>query len=61
MKVENCRGCPEMERRVWTQYYKPDGYHAIGMNHAYAWCAAYRKRCSDVGKCEYKKGDNNES
>lgn len=52
MRVKDCKGCEYCTRVVWTQYYKPNGYHAIGMNHAYAHCKKHGKRVSAVRRCE---------
>ena len=52
MKVSYCENCPYSERRVWSQYYKPNGYHAIVMNHAYKYCMMYKNRCSGVKERE---------
>ena len=56
MRVKDCANCPHRRRRVWSQYYKPNGYHAIGMSHAYAYCTKNDKRVSDVKKseCDFK-------
>lgn len=54
MKVKDCTSCEHCSRRVWTQYYKPIGYHAIGMNHAYAYCEKHGKRVSEVKRCDDK-------
>lgn len=53
MRVKNCQkqGCKLLERRVWTQQYKPNGYHWIGINHAYYWCNLAQKRVKDVKNC----------
>ena len=51
MRVKDCEGCVHCQRRVWSQYYKPNGYHAIGMSHAYAYCKKHEKRVRDVKKC----------
>ena len=52
MKVSYCENCPYSERLVWSQYYRPNGYHAIGINHAYRYCMMYKDRCSEVKKSE---------
>ena len=54
MKVSECEKCKFYKRRVWTSYYKPLNYHAIGINHAYGYCTAYEKRCLSVRKCDKK-------
>ena len=55
MKVAICEKCPHYKRCVWTAYYKPNGYHPIGINHAYAYCTKHEERCLDVKKCEDAK------
>lgn len=55
MKVSICEDCPYSERRVWSQYYKPNGYHAIGMSHAYRYCTFHGKRCSEIRGCVTKQ------
>lgn len=52
MKVSECRGCKHCVRRVWTDYYKPLSYHAIGINHAYAYCQKHKARVLEVKKCD---------
>ena len=51
MRVKDCIGCRYCKRYVWSQPYKPSGYHAIGMSHAYHKCEAYGKRCTEVKFC----------
>ena len=52
MKVKMCKQCKYYERRVWSQYYSPADYHAIGINHAYAYCKLYDCRCLSVKDCK---------
>ena len=52
MKVSNCKKCKYYQRKVWSTYYKPGNYHAIGVSHAYGYCTRYKCRCLDVNKCE---------
>ena len=54
MKVAECEKCKHHKRRVWSQYYQPANYHAIGQSHAYGYCTAYEKRCLSVRKCDKK-------
>ena len=51
MKVMDCKKCPHIRRHTWVDYHKPRHYHPIGMTHAYAYCAFYKKRVLDVKKC----------
>lgn len=60
MKVSKCEQCAFYERRRWSHSYKPNGYHAIGMTHAYAYCKKHGKRCADVKKCDEKADRNGE-
>ena len=55
MKAKNCVGCEYCSRKVWTTYHVPNGYHPIGMSHAYAYCKKYGMRVSEVRKCEEDK------
>lgn len=58
MKVSVCEKCKYYQRRVWSSYYKPNNYHAIGVSHAYAYCSKNKERCLKVKKClevEYEK------
>jgi hypothetical protein len=55
MKVKDCEKCEHRQRRVWSQYYEPKDYHAIGMSHAYAYCTKHQKRVRDVKKCDEQK------
>lgn len=57
MKVKDCKDCPYLKRKVWSQYYKPNGYHAIGMSHAYAYCEKYKQRVLEVKKCEEQQNE----
>ena len=52
MRIKDCAKCEKCERRVWSDYHVPKNYHPIGMSHAYAWCAKYKKRVSQIKKCE---------
>lgn len=53
MKVKDCvNNCAFYERRTWSQYYVPTGYHPVGFTHAYGFCRLYDKRCAHVSKCE---------
>ena len=52
MKVKNCEKCPHCVRRVWTDYYKPLNYHAIGINHAYPFCEKHGRRVLDIKRCD---------
>lgn len=40
------------EVKIWLGYYKPNNYHAIGMNHAYAYCKKHKQRVSEVKCCK---------
>jgi len=51
MKASVCRNCEHCKKRCWVQRYKPVGYHAIGMAHAYGYCSAHEKRCSEISEC----------
>lgn len=55
MKVKDCQGCKFCKRRVWSHYYLPNNYHAIGMSHAYAYCEKYGERCLEIKKCNRKE------
>ena len=54
MRVYNCRcrRCKHLKERRWVQRYKPNGYHAIGMVHAYAYCEKHGERVSKIKECE---------
>lgn len=52
MKVKDCKGCEHCRRKVWSSYYKPMDYHAIGMTHAYAYCEKYKDRVLNVKCCK---------
>jgi hypothetical protein len=56
MKVSICEKCPFYQRRTWSTYYEPKGYHAIGISHAYGYCKFARQRCLEVKPkiCEQK-------
>ena len=56
MRVKDCRKCQHCQRRTWTSYHMPRGYHAIGMTHAYAYCTLYKKRVRDVKSCNGRSG-----
>lgn len=58
MKVKDCiaLNCPYLQRHVWTQYYRPKGYHAIGMNHAYAYCDRFGCPCREAKECKNGSG-----
>lgn len=62
MKVSECTGirCSYCERRRWSHVHESANYHAIGMTHAYMFCAYVGKRCSQVKtqECPYKTGKN---
>lgn len=51
MKVDYCKNCQHYKRKVWSSYYKPAGYHAIGVSHAYAYCERHKTRCLEVKNC----------
>jgi hypothetical protein len=55
MKVKDCQGCRHKQRRTWSQYVKPNNFHAIGFTHAYAYCTKHQKRVRDVKKCNVKE------
>ena len=55
MRVKDCNGCEHCKRKVWSDYYKPTNYHAIGMSHAYAYCEKYKERVLNIKGC--KQGD----
>ncbi len=57
MNVRKCEKCESYERRRWSSYYQPNGYHAIGMTHAYGYCRKYKARCLNVQKCTEKRND----
>ena len=52
MKVKDCEHCEYYKRKVWSSYYKPSNYHAIGVSHAYAYCEKHKSRCLNIKKCE---------
>lgn len=52
MKVKDCRGCEHCKRKVWSSYYQPMAYHAIGVSHAYAYCDKYKDRVLNVKGCK---------
>ncbi len=51
MKVQKCQECKYYKRLRWSHSYKPSGYHAIGMSHAYGFCELHNKRCLDIKNC----------
>lgn len=51
MKISGCMKCINYRRKVWSTYYKPNGYHAIGMSHAYGFCVKHNRRCAEVKRC----------
>ena len=52
MKVSICEKCLHCERRGWSSYCKPNGYHPIGVPHTYRYCKKYFDRCHNVKQCE---------
>lgn len=52
MRVKECEKCVHHRRKTWSHVHCPKGFHRIGMTHAYAYCAKYEKRCSEVKSCE---------
>lgn len=52
MKVKDCRHCKHCQRRTWSQYVKPNNFHAVGFTHAYAYCTKHQARVSEVKKCK---------
>ena len=52
MKVKLCESCAHYIRGTWVQVYKPNGYHRIGITHAFGYCMKHKKRCLLVKKCE---------
>lgn len=54
MKVKECEKCKHYKRYVWSQYYQPANYHAIGQSHAYGYCTAYDRRCLQVKRCDMR-------
>ena len=52
MRVKDCQGCKNLTRRVWSSYYKPMAYHAIGISHAYAYCEKHKDRVLNVKNCK---------
>lgn len=54
MKVGNCEKCKHCERRSWVTVHKPNGYHAIGITHVYAFCTLHKMRCSTIKYCGVK-------
>lgn len=55
MKVSDCRDCKHCKRICWSHSYQPLNYHAIGMSHAYAYCAKHEKRVLQVKNCKDKE------
>ena len=58
MKVKVCENCQHYRRKVWSSYYNPNNYHAIGMTHAFGYCAKLKDRCLKVKKCEEQPSDS---
>lgn len=54
MKVKDCEKCKHYQRKTWSTSYKPAGYHAIGVTHAYGYCLLHKCRCLKVKNCERK-------
>ena len=54
MRVKDCKGCKHLKRRVWSTYYKPMAYHAIGVSHAYAYCDKYKDRVLKIKECNHE-------
>lgn len=52
MKVKECEKCEYYERRRWSHIYYPNGYHAIGMTHAFGYCTKHKRKCREVKKCK---------
>ena len=52
MTVKKCEKCLYYQRKTWSQYYKPNNYHAIGFSHAYGYCKKHNQRCLEIKKCE---------
>ena len=61
MKVSECEKCKHCKTGKWSTYYKPNGYHAIGISHRYRYCSLHEKRCLDVKKCNERNTDVNVS
>ena len=61
MKVSECEKCEYYSRQVWTAYYQPINYHAIGQNHAYGYCRKTQKRCLEVTRTECAEEQENDS
>jgi hypothetical protein len=58
MRVSDCEQCEYFRRMVWTKYYQPVNYHAIGINHAYGYCVKEHKRCLDVTRKECEEQEH---
>lgn len=58
MKVKDCWAlkCPYLQRKVWSDYYQPANYHAIGMSHAYAYCDKFGCPCRKAKECKNGSG-----
>ena len=52
MKVSICENCKHCKKKGWSSYYKPAGYHAIGVPHTYRFCELHKSRCLDIKHCE---------
>lgn len=52
MKVKECEKCVLYKRVCYSKSYKPANYHVIGMSWAFGYCKRYKKRCSQVKKCD---------
>ena len=62
MKVSECEKCAHYKRCVYSNYYRPAGYHPIGMSHAYGYCTKHQDRCLNIKLCElHKKEEKNEA
>lgn len=55
MRVNQCRQCKYYKRKVWSTTYKPNGYHTIGVSHAYGWCDLHSQRCLEIKNCKENK------
>lgn len=54
MKVSDCKKCILCVEKTWSHSYQPSDYHRIGMTHRFAYCKRYKRRCSEVKKCDPK-------
>lgn len=57
MRVKNCNGCYNLTYKYWTSSYKPANYHTVGVCHKYAYCDAYKRRVSEVKRCDQRRED----